>query len=408
MKIVLIASLYRPYSRGGAEVVFQMVVDELKKHHDVVVVSTCQWRGFRSLIPRMTQEEGVRVYRFFPLNIFSFITLLHRPPIILRALWYVFDTFSIHSYWVIRSLLKKERPDGVMTHNLKGIGLTVPRAIAASRIPHIHTVHDIGLVYPSGILLHGEESTLANRCMAFVSGAITRRLFGSPPAVIFASRFLKDFYARHAFFPRSRGAVIQNPIQQNGVLAREHPSINDDGRTTVAFVGQLEPHKGIEFLLRAWENWGREDARLNIAGKGSVEARVRQAAARDSRITYAGYCQDVPSFLADTSFVIVPSLCYENAPMIIFESGALGIPVIAPSIGGIAEYIEEGVNGFLFTPSDERSLIEALERATAVAPEIYEVLSKNAKNSVRDYTVQRYCERLEEVSTEASGVLYAR
>ncbi|MBI4252564.1 glycosyltransferase [Candidatus Uhrbacteria bacterium] len=392
MKILMIASLYRPYVRGGAEVVFQMIVDELKKNHDVIVVSTYPWRGFHSLIPQLSQEEGVRVYRFFPLNIFSFITILRRP-FFLRAFWHVFDAFNIHSYYAIRSLLKKERPDVVMTHNLKGIGLTIPRAIARMRIPHIHTVHDIGLVYPSGIVLYGEESTRANRCLACVSGAITRRLFGSPRVVIFASRFLKDFYARHSFFSQSRSVVIQNPIYQIPAPARERSRIANEGPTMFAFVGQLEPHKGIKFLLRSWQNWKCADVRLHIAGAGSDEAAVRQATARDSRITYTGYSQDVPSFLAKSSFVIVPSLCYENAPMIIFESGAMGIPVVVADIGGMAEYIEEGVNGFLFLPGDEQSLIDALERA-ATARGRYAELSLAATLFAAPHTCERYCASL--------------
>lgn len=392
MKIVMIASLYRPHTLGGAEVVFQMIVDELKKTHEVIVISARQWQGFRSFVPQMSDEEEVRVYRFFPLNICSFITFL-RLPFFVRILWHILDACNIHSYWVTRSILKKERPDVVITHNLKGIGLTIPRAIASLRIPHVHTVHDIQLIYPSGVLLYGEEKSVSNRVMSFVSGVMTRWLFRSPSVIIFASYFLKNFYARRSFFWHADKIVIPNPISRIISGKEECPLSNDGKIVTFAFVGQLETHKGIEFLLRAWAAWKRDDVRLHIAGRGCTETAVRNAVRGDSRIKFFGYCDDVPSFLGHVSFVIVPSLCYENAPMVILESAALCIPAVVSRIGGMAEYIHDGVNGFLFVPGDVQSLIDAMERVLA-APEQYSDLSRNARESVRPYTIARYCAAL--------------
>lgn len=392
MKIVMIASLYRTHTLGGAEVVFQMIVDELKKTHEVIVISTHQWKGFRSFVPQMSDEEEVRVYRFFPLNICSFITFL-RLLFVVRILWHILDACNIHSYWVTRSILKKERPDVVITHNLKGIGLTIPRAIANLCIPHVHTVHDIQLVYPSGVLLYGEERLVSNRVMSFFFSVMTRWLFRSPSVVIFASHFLKNFYTCHSFFQHAHKIVIPNPISRNITVGEGCPRSNDGKIVTFAFVGQLETHKGIEFLLRAWAAWKRDDVRLHIVGRGCTEAAMRHAARSDSRIKFFGYCDDVPSFLGHVSFVIVPSLCYENAPMVILESAALGIPAVVSRIGGMAEYIQDGVNGFLFVPGDEQSLIDALVRART-AQEQYGDLSRNARESVRHYTIAGYCEAL--------------
>lgn len=387
MKILMIASLYRPYARGGAEVVFQTLVDELKKNHDVVVVTVRPWRGFRSLVPVMSFEDGVRVWRFFPFNLFSFVTILKRP-LILRLFWHIIDAFNAHAYFAIRSILKHEHPAIVLTHNLKGVGLTIPRAIARSGIPHIHTVHDIQLIYPSGILGFGEERHLWNRMMSFISSAVTRMLFQSPSAVVFASRFVSDVHARRHFFPRSQQKVLSNPYR---MTFEDTPSPEPASSIiTFAFIGQLEEHKGILLLLRAWAEWKRADVRLIVAGKGSQESSVCVAATRDSRIMYIGYCDDVSSLLARVSFVIVPSLCYENAPLIILESCAHGVPVVGARIGGIPEYIEDGISGFLFSPGDRQSLIDALERVSRER-HTYADLSRNARARVEDKTSERYC-----------------
>lgn len=390
MKIVMIASLYRPYTRGGAESMFQTLVDELKKNHDVVVVTVRPWRGVRSLVPDVLHEEGVRIWHFFPLNFFSFITILKRP-LIVRLFWHIIDALNVHTYFVIRLILKHEHPDIVLTHNLKGIGLTVPRAIAHSGIAHVHTVHDIQLMYPSGILTFGEEMHIWNRMMSFVSSAVTRMLFQSPPTVVFPSRFLFDLHARHHFFSRSEQKVLPNPYPATpeDMSRAQHAS----SIITFTFIGQLEEHKGMPLLLRAWSTWKRDDVRLIVAGQGSQEFLVREAAIRDPRIAYVGYCDDVTALLGRVSFVIIPSLCYENAPLIILESCAQGVPVVGARIGGIPEYVQDGVNGFLFVPGDERSLVNALERACA-ALEQYRDLSRHARESVRPYTIEGYCAAL--------------
>lgn len=387
MKILMIASLYRPYARGGAEVAFQTLVDELKKNHDVVVVTVRPWRGFRSFFPDISSEDGVRVWRFFPLNLFSFVTILKRP-LILRLFWHIIDAFNVHAYFAIRSILKHEHPDIVLTHNLKGVGLTIPRAIARSGIPHIHTVHDIQLMYPSGILIFGEERHLWNRMMSFISSEVTRMLFQSPSAVVFPSRFLLDLHARRHFFPRSQQKVLSNSYC---MTFEDTPSPEPASSIiTCAFIGQLEEHKGILLLLRAWSEWKRDDVRLIVAGKGSRESSVCAAATRDSRIAYVGYCDDIASLLARISFVVVPSLCYENAPLIILESCVQGVPVVGARIGGIPEYIEDGINGFLFSPGDRQSLINMLERACS-AHHTYADFSRNARARVEDKTIERYC-----------------
>src|SRR3989338_11319740 len=156
MKILMITTLYKPYSLGGAEVVFDNLVNEIKKEHDVSILTTTPWVGVRSLKPLQTAEDGVRAYRFYPLNIFWFIPFLKKPAV-LRLIWHGLDMFNIHSYFVTRSMIKRVQPDVVMTHNIKGIGYTVPRAIRSMKVPHVHTLQDIQLQNPSGLVLYGEE-----------------------------------------------------------------------------------------------------------------------------------------------------------------------------------------------------------------------------------------------------------
>jgi glycosyltransferase involved in cell wall biosynthesis len=65
----------------------------------------------------------------------------------------------------------------------------------------------------------------------------------------------------------------------------------------------------------------------------------------------------------DIDWAIVPSIWWENAPLIIQESFACGRPVIAANAGGMAEAVRDGIDGILFTQGDARSLAKTMERA---------------------------------------------
>jgi len=120
MKICLINSLYKPYRRGGAEVVFNTIVKELKKDgHDVFVITISGKKEKKNFSFR--EMDDLKVYRFYPKNIFSFIEI-NEQPFWKRFIWHIFDTFNFHSYRQVKKILKKEKPELVLSHNIKGLG----------------------------------------------------------------------------------------------------------------------------------------------------------------------------------------------------------------------------------------------------------------------------------------------
>ena len=59
--------------------------------------------------------------------------------------------------------------------------------------------------------------------------------------------------------------------------------------------------------------------------------------------------------------LVVPSICYENFPMVIVEAFANSLPVIGSSLGGIPEILEDGYTGRFLTPGSHESLVDALD-----------------------------------------------
>lgn len=359
MLIGIITNLYPPYARGGAEMVLVRTVGELLAQGHEVFVIAGQPRSAGKGVMR-DASSGERIYRFFPRNVyFSLDDHRHAWPI--RILWHLIDTFFSSAPRQIRSILQEERPDIVITHNLKGIGLNVPRMLRELDLPHVHVVHDLQLIFPSGLLMFGHETPhWALRIPHALYQNICRRLFRSPDVVIFPSTYLEQQYRTHRFFPQSTLIHLPNPAPNYPPIA--HVPRDGHEPLTLFFIAQLVEHKGIALLFAALAKC-RVPLRLFIAGDGPLARWVAHMAAQDPRVTYMGYTQqeEVCKIFGVVDAMVVPSLCYENSPTTIYESLQMGVPVIAARIGGVGELVEEGKNGVLFTPGDVHDLTRAIE-----------------------------------------------
>ncbi|KKU14266.1 MAG: Glycosyl transferase group 1 [Candidatus Magasanikbacteria bacterium GW2011_GWC2_45_8] len=71
--------------------------------------------------------------------------------------------------------------------------------------------------------------------------------------------------------------------------------------------------------------------------------------------------EELQSILREADVTVVPSLCYENSPTVIFESFAFGVPVLASAIEGVSELIQDGKNGLTFTAGNAEGLAGGLK-----------------------------------------------
>ncbi|MCK5560365.1 MAG: glycosyltransferase family 4 protein, partial [Thermoplasmata archaeon] len=119
----------------------------------------------------------------------------------------------------------------------------------------------------------------------------------------------------------------------------------------VGYIGRLEPHKGVEFLIEALRNL---DGNLLLVGGGSdqkrLEGLVKKMGIKD-RVKFTGYVpyHDIPKYYASIDIVVYPTF-YEPLGNVILESMAAGKPIIASKVGGIPEIFQEGT-GFLVKPN---------------------------------------------------------
>ncbi|MDH5189864.1 MAG: glycosyltransferase family 4 protein [Gammaproteobacteria bacterium] len=158
-------------------------------------------------------------------------------------------------------------------------------------------------------------------------------------------------------FPSEKFSYIPNFID-----LQEYPVPNLD-KEYILYFGRLSDDKGLDTLLEASTH--RKDIPLVIAGTGPHEKHLKQKA-QDlglSNVKFVGYKSggELTNLIGNTSFTILPSELYENCPMTILESMAMGKPVIGARLGGIPELINEGIDGYTFEKGNSEELARKIE-----------------------------------------------
>lgn len=206
----------------------------------------------------------------------------------------------------------------------------------------------------------------------------------------------QEFFMRKRFI-RSHLALVDRFLAPSGFLREryvdwgippEKIQVEDYGRRPVkrlpagaprrrnrlAFFGQLSLFKGVNVLLEAMRQVADAgvDARLTVYGANLElqppefrESFGRLLEATKDCVTFAGeYKHDrLPTLMERADWVVVPSIWWENSPLVIQEAFMHGRPVICSDIGGMAEKVRDGVDGLHFRAGDAESLAQAIVRA---------------------------------------------
>lgn len=384
MKICLLNSLYTPYERGGADKVVNFIMKGLKKGGaEVFLISGAPY--FRQKTDEML---GVYYLRSIFYNI-------GKIPLFFRFFWHIWDMIDFITLFKVWLIIRKEKPDIVMTHNLMGLSFLIPFLLKKLKTRHIHTLHDLALLHPSGLMIYGSEERV-DSFPAKVYQRLCQYLFGAPEIVISPSKWLMGEYTIRGFFNGSAKFILPNP-SPSFPDTKTNPE-KDENKFTFLYVGQIEDHKGVPFLVKTFVNFwepfwsssaGKKERltiELLIVGPGSKLAEIGKMAYGDKRIKVLGgrAHSDIKEIMQSADCLVVPSLCYENSPTVIYEAILLELPVIASRLGGITELIHES-GGILFDPGSEDDLVEKMKYVLENRDKLKNIKIKENRFSHDDY-----------------------
>ena len=188
-------------------------------------------------------------------------------------------------------------------------------------------------------------------------------------AVIAPSTLMRDFFVAQGVDANHVHFVHYGTDVQPATPAAQAPS-RAESRLRLGFVGRPDRAKGIHVLCEAVRQLPREldfEVAIHSAIKDDSSAyaeQVRQAVAHDARLRLMGPVsrEGLPAALACVDALVVPSIWYENSPIVITEALACGVPVVCSDSPGNADLVQDGINGLVFKLGDAGALARCIER----------------------------------------------
>lgn len=206
-------------------------------------------------------------------------------------------------------------------------------------------------------------------------------------AFVAPSEFLRQRYIRWGL-PAEKIIVIENGQPAHEALP-PRPLAGDGPRNRFAYFGQINPYKGLTVLLEALTQLPRilpgKGLTLEVHGAnlekqdGELQQKIRALAEpliKRKLLNWVGPYrpEEQRQRMAGVDWVLVPSIWWENSPMVIQEAFACGRPVIASDIGGMAEKVRHGVDGLHVRMGSASHWAETLQ-AAATTPGLWDRLA---------------------------------
>lgn len=139
------------------------------------------------------------------------------------------------------------------------------------------------------------------------------------------------------------------------------------GKVLIGHVGALDhSHKGQSTIIEAARlvAGSHPDWHFMLCGDGRDEQRFRDEIGTLSNVELVGWVDNVGDFLASFDLFVYPSL-HEALGSSLLDAMQLGLPVVASKVGGIPDFVEDGVNGRLVEPENPVELLAGIEELLA-------------------------------------------
>lgn len=262
-------------------------------------------------------------------------------------------SWDFHRWLHLRSVLRRERFDVIHTHMFgsNAWGTVVGRlARTPVIVAHEHTWSFEGR--PLRRLVDREVIGRGSSVFIAVSQADRRKMTeieGVKPEKVL-------------FVPNG----IPTPPPPSGADVRAELGI-PAGAPVIGSVSVLRPQKALDVLVRAAAPLLRDypDLRVLIAGEGPLKAELTALAESfadvSDRVLMLGYRSDVPDVLAALDVAVSSSL-FEGSPLAVMEFMEAARPIVATTVGGVPDLIDDGVHGLLVPPGDADALGAAIRR----------------------------------------------
>jgi glycosyltransferase involved in cell wall biosynthesis len=227
-----------------------------------------------------------------------------------------------------------------------------------------------------------------------------RWLLARLPAVVFVCQAQRDHWVKKypGLAPRAR--VIYNGIDTDrfrpDAMAGDAPELRArleiaENATVFSCIAGFRPEKGHDLLIRAFAN-ADDRSVLLLAGAGpmraSAEDLVRQLGL-SPRVKFLGQVADSRVVIAASTATVLASTAVETFSMAMLESMAMGVPVVAPRVGGLHEAITHLDTGMLFNVGNEPELTACINEIARNSGLVKTMRARTRERVLRDFTLKQ-------------------
>lgn len=396
MQILFTVHKYPPESLGGTEIYTRTLAQALVRlgHGVTVFYPTTA----ATTVEQMTDGDGVDLWQV-PLP------PSRRTEDPARQFWHTVRDGAIERAFV--ECLQTVQPDLVHFQHVQGVSARLIEL--AGTLPKVATLHDYWYFCANSQLIRPDRQPCAGpsfgnwNCVDCATARADlhplrvarplvalpfawrnrylRRMAGKIDRFIAPSEFLRRQYIDQGW-PAAAIVTLENGMDRRRLLHVDGVELPaPPARPHFGFLGSLAWQKGVHLLVEAFNQLppaAQAHAALTIYGSDQAfpayGAELRALAAHE-HIRFAGpiaYDQ-VGAALQQLDVLVVPSLWYENSPLVIQEAYVVGVPVIASDLGALPEKVADGVTGRLFPPGDCAALGRLLQEFIAqptLAPQL--------------------------------------
>ena len=351
---------------GGAQRHIFDLATAMKARGDVPVVAL----GGDGLLRKKLEDSGIKTHA---------ISTLGRD---------VALTKDAGSFREIFSIIRREKPDILHLHSPKaaGLGALAGRLLGIKNI--IYTVH--GWAF-------NEDRPFYQK--AFIAKLSWFTMMLSHKIILLSDHELKQ---TRALFPFVKNKLTLIPL---GMRAPTFMSVDGAKQTLAKHIGidfaefnkkivigtiaELHPNKGLNYLIDAFARVcdGRTDIISIIIGDGDLLSELHMQIKEkglEGRVFLAGYMENASQYLKAFSMFVLPSV-KEGLPYVILEAGSASLPVVATTVGGIPEIIEDMKSGVLIQPKNSSELAHAISYIIE-----HHNLAKQYGNSLHEVISQKF------------------
>lgn len=389
MKILKVIHGYPPLYNAGSEVYSQTICRELAKKHNVEVFARFEDPFEQDFAMKYETDDLCPQIK---VNLINLPLDRHRYRIVNESVDKKFE-----------NVLTKFKPDIVHIGHLNHLSASILQVIKNYNIPIVYTLHDYWLMCPRGqfiqrhsddvkdiwALCDGQEDRkCAQNCYSgyyvgdtnsietdveFWTNWVSRRMdifrnllkhvdiFHAP------SQFLRDKYVNDFGLDPLKTVYLDYGFDRKRCEGRVR---NKDEPFTFGYIGTHIPAKGIQHLIQAFgmltgncqlKIWGRPRAQNTSALHHIVNTLPKEA--QKNIIWLSEYRNEnlITDVFNQTDCIVVPSIWYENSPLVIHEAQQARVPVITANVGGMSEYVKHDINGLLFNHRDPIDLSHKMQ-----------------------------------------------